>query len=207
MKKSIAIVLGILVTASTVFAGTTKGEKAAFEIDTKASKVHWTGKKVTGEHTGYLSVGNGTVTVSKNAVTGAKVNMDMNSIVCTDLTDAEWNKKFVGHLRSDDFFSVEKYPNSVFEITSVKAASAGEYTVKGKLTIKGITNEISFPAKVSVANGTVKANGTAKIDRTKWDIRYGSGKFFEGLGDKMIYDEFEITFDIVAKSSDELTSK
>lgn len=206
MKKSIAIVLGILVTASTVFAGTTKGEKTAFEIDTKASKVHWTGKKVTGEHTGYLSVGSGTVTVDNNAVTSAKVNMDMNSIVCTDLTDAEWNKKFVGHLRSDDFFSVEKHPTSVFEITSVKT-SGGESTVKGKLTIKGITNEISFPAKVNVANGTVKATGTAKIDRTKWDIKYGSGKFFEGLGDKMIYDEFEISFDIVAKPNVALTSK
>ena len=76
------------------------------------------------------------------------------------------------------------------------------------MTIKGITNEISFPAKVSFANGTVKALGTAKLDRTKWDIRYGSGKFFDGLGDKMIYDEFEITFDIIAKAgSKELTSK
>ena len=207
MKKSIAIVLGVLVTVSTVFAGTTKGEKTAFEIDTKASKVHWTGKKVTGEHTGYLSVGNGQVMVDKTNVTGAKLTMDMNSIVCTDITDDGTNKKFVGHLKSDDFFSVEKNPNANFEITSVKPASNGEYTVKGNLTIKGKTNEISFPAKMSVANGTVKANGTAKIDRTKWDIRYGSGKFFDGLGDKMIYDEFEITFDIVAKSAAALTLK
>jgi hypothetical protein len=79
--------------------------------------------------------------------------------------------------------------------------------VKGNLTIKGKTNEISFPAKMSMANGTVKANGTAKIDRTKWDIRYGSGQFFDGLGDKMIYDEFEITFDIVAKANNGLTLK
>jgi len=207
MKKSIAIVLGVLVTASTVFAGTTKNEKAAFEIDTKASKVLWTGKKVTGEHTGYLSVGNGQVMVDKNNITGAKVNMDMNSIVCTDIEDEGTNKKFVGHLRSDDFFSVDKNPNAIFEITSVKPASGGDYNVKGNLTIKGKTNEISFPAKVTMANGTVKANGTAKIDRTKWDIRYGSGKFFEGLGDKMIYDEFEITFDIVAKANTEVTAK
>lgn len=207
MKKSIAIVLGVLVTASTVLAGTIKEEKNAFEIDTKASKVHWTGKKVTGEHTGYLSLGNGIVTVEKNNVTGAKVNMDMNSIVCTDLTNEEYNKKFVGHLKSDDFFSVEKYPNSTFEITSVKPAANGQYTVKGNLSIKGITNEISFPAKISVDKNVVKANGTAKIDRTKWDIRYGSGKFFDSLGDNMIYDEFEITFELVAKSGNALTSK
>ena len=207
MKKSIAIVLGVLITVSTVFAGTTKSEKTAFEIDTKASKVNWTGKKVTGEHTGYLLLGNGVVTVDKNAVTSDKVNMDMNSIVCTDLTNEEYNKKLIGHLKSDDFFSVEKHPNSTFEITSVKPAGNGQYTVKGNLSIKGITNEISFPAKISVDKNVVKANGTAKIDRTKWDIRYGSGKFFDGLGDKMIYDEFEISFDIVAKANESLTLK
>jgi polyisoprenoid-binding protein YceI len=199
MKKTVGILLGIFVTASAVLAGGTKGEKTAFEIDTKESKVHWNAKKVTGEHSGYVSVGNGTVTVENNLVSGAQVNMDMTSIVCTDLTDAEWNKKLVGHLKSDDFFSVEKNPVANFEITSMKKLNKEDYDVKGKLTIKGITNEITFPAKVSVANGNVQAMGTAKVDRTKWDIRYGSGKFFEGLGDKMIYDEFEITFDIKAK--------
>jgi len=208
MKKSIGIVLGILVITSSVFATNTKKEKTAFEIDTKASKVHWTGKKVTGEHTGYLSVGKGTIMVENNNVVGAQVNIDMNSIVCTDIKDEGTNQKFVGHLRSDDFFSVAKHPNARFEITSMKPVSGGDYNVKGNLTIKGITNEVSFPAKATVSGGIVKANGTAKIDRTKWDIRYGSGKFFDGLGDKMIYDEFEITFDISAKEeSKELTSK
>jgi polyisoprenoid-binding protein YceI len=208
MKKSIGIILGIMVITSSVFATSTKNEKSAFEIDTKASKVHWTGKKVTGEHTGYLSVGKGTVMVEKNSVIGAQVNIDMTSIVCTDIKDAGTNQKFVGHLKSDDFFSIEKHPNVKFEITSMKPGNAGEYTVNGKLTIKGITNNVNFPAKVSVNNGLVKAVGTAKLDRTKWDIRYGSGKFFEGLGDKMIYDEFEVTFDIAAKATgSELTAK
>jgi len=162
MKKLVGITLGILVIASTVFATNTKKEKAAFEIDTKASKVLWTGKKVTGEHTGYVSVGNGQVMVEKNNVTGAKVNMDMNSIVCTDLTDAEWNKKLVGHLKSDDFFSVEKNPNANFEITSVKPASNGEYTIKGNLTIKGINNDISFPAKT--VDAVTRTPNTIAID-------------------------------------------
>jgi polyisoprenoid-binding protein YceI len=209
MKKSIGIILGVLVITSSVFASNAKSEKATFEIDTKASKVHWNGKKVTGEHTGYLSVGKGSVMVENNSVVGAKVSIDMNSIVCTDIKDEGTNQKFVGHLKSDDFFSVEKHPKVNFEITSMKPGStAGEYNVNGKLTIKGITNDISFPAKVSVNNGLVKAVGTAKLDRTKWDIRYGSGKFFQGLGDKMIYDEFEVTFDIAAKSSgSELSAK
>jgi polyisoprenoid-binding protein YceI len=207
MKKSIGIVLGILVITSSVFASNTKGEKSTFEIDTKASKVHWTGKKVTGEHTGYLSVGAGTVNVENNNVVGAQLNMDLNSIVCTDIKDAGTNQKFVGHLKSDDFFSVENHPVAKFEITSMKpGTSSGEYNVKGNMTIKGKTHEISFPAKVSLNNGLVKAVGTAKLDRTKWDIKYGSGKFFEGLGDKMIYDEFEVTFDIAAKADNSSAS-
>lgn len=208
MKKSIGIVFGILVITSSVFATNTKKENTAFEIDTKASKVQWTGKKVTGEHTGYLSVGKGTLMVKNSNVVGAQVNIDMNSIVCTDIKDEGTNQKFVGHLRSDDFFSVDKHKNAGFEITSMKQVSNGNFNVNGKLTIKGITNEISFPAKVNLANGLVKASGTAKLDRTKWDIRYGSGKFFEGLGDKMIYDEFEITFDLTARESGkELSAK
>jgi polyisoprenoid-binding protein YceI len=209
MKKLVGITLGILVITSSVFASNTKNEKAAFEIDTKESKVLWTAKKVTGEHTGYLSVGKGSVMVENSKVVGSQLSMDMNSIVCTDIKDEGTNQKFVGHLRSDDFFSVGKHPVANFEITSIKSASTnGEYQVIGKMTIKGITNEISFPAKVSLTNGLVKAVGTAKLDRTKWDIRYGSGKFFEGLGDKMIYDEFEITFDITAKAgSKELSAK
>lgn len=201
MKKSIGIVLGILVSASTVFATNTKDEKVAFEIDTKASKVYWTGKKVTGEHTGYLSIGDGTVHVKNNAVVGANINMDLNSIVCTDLENETYNQKLVGHLKSEDFFSVEKFPMANFSITSIKKNSNGENNVVGDLTIKGITHEISFPAKIGMENRTVTAEGTAKLDRTKWNIQYGSGKFFEGLGDKMIYDEFEITFDISAKAN------
>jgi len=147
MKKLVGITLGILVTASTVFATKTKIEKTAFEVDTKASNVTWNAKKVTGEHTGNVSLGSGKVWVENNAVVGANVIMNMNTISCTDVTDAEWNKKLVGHLKSDDFFSVEKFPNAGFEITSLKKGSNGEYTVNGKLSIKGITNEISFPAK------------------------------------------------------------
>ncbi len=209
MKKSIGLLTAVLITASTVFAADTKGEKSAFEIDTKASKVYWTGKKVTGEHTGYVAIDKGKVWVEKSNVVGAEVNMDLNSIVCTDLTDEAWNKKLVGHLKSDDFFSVEKYPTAKFEITSMtKENKTGEYNVKGNLTMKGTTHEINFPAKVAIKNGNVSANGTATIDRTKWNIQYSSGKFFEGLGDKMIYDEFEITFDIKTKSNkSELTLK
>jgi len=197
MKKLGGLVLGIILSATIVVANNGKGEKVAFEVDTNSSKVYWTGSKITGSyHTGYLSIENGTVTVENNKVTGGTVNMDLNSIVCTDLENEDSNKKLVGHLKSDDFFSVEKYPEAQFEIVNIKAANGNKYEVQGNLTMKGATHEITFPANISVVDGKVTADGTASIDRTKWDIKYGSGSFFKGLGDNMIKDEFEIRFEL-----------
>jgi polyisoprenoid-binding protein YceI len=89
----------------------------------------------------------------------------------------------------------------VFEATGFKSgAGENQYIVTGKLTIKGITNKISFPATVNINNGGLTANGTAKIDRAQYDIKYNSGSFFKDLGDKMIYDDFEIEFDLVANA-------
>ncbi len=200
MKKLTGI-LAAIVFAVSAHASNGDSEKTLYEVDTKASKVYWTGKKVSGEHTGYLSIGNGNIHVKGNEVVSAEINMDLNTIECTDLS-GEWKDKLIGHLKSEDFFSAEKYPNAIFKIKSVK----GEKVV-GDLTIKGITHEISFPADVSVANGKVIANGTASIDRTKWDIKYGSGKFFSDLGDKMISDEFEIKFELTAISDGALSAK
>jgi polyisoprenoid-binding protein YceI len=196
MRKLVGVFAAIVI-AFTAFANEGNGEKTAFTVDTKASKVYWTGKKVSGEHTGYLSIGSGTVYVEGDKVVSANIEMEMNTIEVTDLT-GEWKDKLVGHLKSDDFFSVEKHPKASFKITSVKSAGS-EQQIDGDLTIKGITHKISFPAKVSVHDGGVKAEGTASIDRTKWNIKYGSGQFFSDLGDRMISDEFEIRFELTAK--------
>ncbi len=204
--KKLSLMLVVMIFASSVFAIKNESKKSSFEIDTKESKVYWTGKKVSGEHTGYLSIGSGSVMVEGGNVVGGNINMDLNSIVCTDLT-GEWNDKLVGHLKSEDFFSVEKYPNANFEISSIKAADNGNYQVTGNLSMKSITHEISFPANVSLKDGKVDAKGTASIDRTKWDIKYGSGKFFQGLSDKMIKDEFDITFELKTKTVGALTVK
>lgn len=199
MKKLTGIIAAVFF-AITAIAANGEGEKVAFEIDTKASKVYWTGKKVSGEHTGHLLIGNGTMHLENDKLVTANVKVDMTSIVCTDL-EGEWSDKLVAHLKNDDFFSVDKFPESVFAIKSVKNGN-----VVGDLTIKGITHEVSFPAEVSVNGNTVTASGTASIDRTKYDIRYGSGKFFSDLGDKMISDEFEIKFDLKANASTALSA-
>jgi polyisoprenoid-binding protein YceI len=210
MKQISIVILGIFVFSTSVSAGNTKNSATVFNVETKQSKVLWTGKKVTGEHTGTLNLATGEVMVEGNTVINAQVKMDMNSIVCTDITNADVNQKLVGHLKSDDFFSVDKFPQALFSATTFKPNPAGSdgnnYLVSGKLTIKGITRDISFPAKVEINNGQLKANGKAKIDRTQYDIKYGSGSFFKGLGDNLIYNDFEIEFDLVA-SAVGLTSK
>lgn len=177
----------------------------AYNVDAAQSNMAWHGKKVTGEHNGTIKIANGTVLVDKNKIVGGTVDIDMNSIVDLDIKDAEYNGKLIGHLKSDDFFSVEKHPKATFKITNVtpiKGAKAGSanYNVAGDLTIKGITKPITFPAQVAVTGNTVTAKSDAVVlDRTKWDIRYGSKSFFANIGDKAINDDFTVQFNLVAK--------
>jgi polyisoprenoid-binding protein YceI len=183
--------------------GDTKGSQV-LKVDTSSSSVDWLGKKVTGEHNGTIRIAKGELNVDKGSVVGGSFEIDMNTIVNRDLQDEEWNAKLVKHLKSEDFFSADKFPYSKFEITKVEPlndASKPNFnsTVNGNLTIKGIAKGISFPASIKFENGVVNSFADFDIDRTEWDIKYGSGKFFENLGDKMINDKFNIKFKIVAK--------
>ncbi len=174
----------------------------AYKVDVAKSDAKWHAKKVTGEHMGNISLKGGQMDVQGNKVVGGTFTFDMNSITCTDLTDAGYNQKLIGHLKSDDFFSVEKNPTATFKITNIKpAAGKDNATVTGDLTIKGITKAISFPAVISVKNGVATAKADVTVDRSKFDIRYGSKSFFDNLGDKAIYDEFVVSIDVTAKQS------
>ncbi len=180
-------------------------DPAEFKVDTSSSTLKWLGKKVTGQHNGTIQIKRGQLKVIKNAIVNGDFAVDMTSIKVEDLKDPEYNTKLVNHLKSDDFFSVAKHQEATFAITEVKArakAKQGEPThdVTGQLTIKGITHPITFPATIEVKNGQVTARAKFKVDRTKYEVRYGSGKFFENLGDKMIYDDFELELDLSAKS-------
>jgi polyisoprenoid-binding protein YceI len=124
--------------------------------------------------------------------------MDMVNLTVEDLTDAKSKGNLTGHLKSDDFFSVEKFNTSSFKITEAKSSNGTDYTISGNLTIKGITQKISFPAKVSVAGKKVTATGQITFDRTKFDIKFRSGSYFENLADKMIYDEVKLDVKLVA---------
>lgn len=184
-----------------------KPKKAvSLKADTQKSVVKWLAKKVTGQHNGTIKLSSGTLDVDNGKLQGGSFDIDMTTIVCEDLTDAEYNAKLIGHLKSDDFFSVEKHPKASFKITKVApiaGAAAGQpnYNLTGDLTVKGIKQSVTFPAAVTINGNQAEAKAAFKLDRTKWDVKYGSANFFQGLGDKAIYDDFEIDLNLVANST------
>lgn len=171
----------------------------SYRVDTAASNIVWTGYKVTGKHTGNVAVKNGNLQYDNGVLTGGSFDIDMNSITCTDLS-GEYADKLVGHLKSEDFFGAAAYPTAKFVITrAIPQDSKGNYKIIGNLTIKKTTKEIKFPATVTANGSTVTATGKITVDRSDFDVRYGSGSFFDGLGDKTIYDEFDLQVNLVAK--------
>jgi polyisoprenoid-binding protein YceI len=169
-----------------------------YKVDTEKSKIEWTGKKVTGQHTGTIKLASGAVTANGKVPTGGSFVIDMNSIDNTDLS-GDGKSKLIGHLKADDFFGVEKYPTAQFQATKITAAGAGKINVTGNLTVKGKTSVITFPATYTVTNNTLNVTAlNVKVDRTKHDIRYGSKSFFASIGDKAIDDEFLLNINLVA---------
>jgi len=202
MKKNLLLLLLLPVLAAIAVPAGIKMHIDTYKVDLTTSKIQWFATKVTGKHQGTINMSSGEFT-SNHGQLGGKFVIDMNTIEVTDLT-GEYKGKLENHLKSEDFFSSTKFPTSNFEITSVTpiagaAAGTPNFTVNGKLTIKGITNDISFPASVKFEGDQLMASGEAKVDRTKYDIRYGSKTFFADIGDKAIHDEFTLKVDVVAK--------
>lgn len=172
---------------------------ATYKLDSSKSKVMWSGSKVVGgAHDGTLDVAGGTITFEKGAFKSASVDVDMKTIKNNDIKNPEFNKKLVDHLNSDDFFSVSKFPTSKFVMSKAQKVKGDTYRIWGKMTIKGITKDVDFVGKFNESGKSLKGSGEIKLDRTDFNVRYGSGKFFENLGDKMISDEIVLKFDIHA---------
>lgn len=165
------------------------------EINTQKSYIDWVGKKVLGQHNGRVKVKSGNI-ISKNGILGGgSFIIDMSSITCTDIADEKYNAKLIGHLNSEDFFNVDEFQTAELKITKVLKVTGKEnsYNLSAVLTIKGISNTITFPAIFKSTGKGFEGNATITIDRTLWDIKYGSSNFFEGLGDKAIKNEIELT--------------
>lgn len=187
-----------------------------FTIDTTASSVTWIGAKMTGRHNGLLNIASGKLNMRNDLLTDGIMIFDISSIRSADKSiDEGSNKKLTTHLRSEDFFDIERFPTARFELTGIApfdstsqkpeppTASYSELRIKnpthritGNLTMKGQTKSISFPARVTIQDNLLRAKANFNLDRTKWGLVYRSDN---SLGDKTIYAEVNIGLDIVAK--------
>ena len=154
----------------------------------------WVAKKVGSQHNGSLN-GFGKIKMENNLVEAGQFELDMTSIKVLDINDPESNQKLTNHLKSDDFFASAKYPTSVLTVESSSEDQNGTYVFDGKLTIKGITKPTEGVYNVIKRNGSDYVTGALNFDRTAYDIRFRSGKFFEELGDKLIYDDVLVGFE------------
>lgn len=176
--------LAAVILAVSFFSFTVLKEK---QVNIEESSIAWTGKKVTGQHNGTISLESGVLKFDGNTLTGGNFVIDMTSITVTDL-EGKGKASLEGHLKSDDFFGVEKHNKATYTITDANKTNGNTYNVTGDLTLKNITNPISFTMTVDGNTATAKI----VVDRSKFDVRYGSPSFFNDLKDKAIYDDFEL---------------
>ncbi|GHC60428.1 YceI family protein [Ulvibacter litoralis] len=187
MKTTIKTLLVLAVVFGTAAFTTSTIERK----EVKEGTITWKGKKILGSHTGTIDLKSGYLEMDGDALTGGEFIVDMTTIVCTDL-EGDTKGKLEGHLKSDDFFGVENHP--IATLTIKKATKSGNtYAVTGDLMIKGVTESIDFDLEM----GDSGASTSVKVDRTKYGIKYGSGDFFDSLGDNAISNKFEL--DVVLK--------
>jgi len=190
--KSVKVIIATLALGLITFAGVAAPK--VVNVNKSASSIAWLAKKVTGEHNGTVGISAGALNVNGNKLIGGNFTIDLKTIKALDITDPGYNQKFIGHITSGDFFEIEKFPTASFVITKV----AGNQ-VTGNLTVKGITKSITFPAEIAIKGGKVTAKANITIDRTDFNIKYGSKKFFDSIGDKAIYDDFALTVSLVSE--------
>ena len=195
MKKTLILLVAFAALSSFSSLPT---EVEEYKLSVEESEITWKAHKVTGSHEGTVNLVEGSLSFEDGVLAGGNFVVDMTSIANTDL-EGEWKAKLEGHLKSEDFFGVEQHPKAAFTITKVAhKGTEGDYKVTGDLTIKGHTKEIKFYVHTDTEEGKVVTTADITIDRTDFDVRYGSGSFFDNLGDKTIYDEFELSVKLVS---------
>jgi len=173
------------------------GDEKTYSVDLESSRLKWTATQVTKSHWGYISMKEGNIIIDGKNIISGEFQVDMTSIVVRDMDESPWRTKLENHLKSSDFFNVEKFPISQLTITKVSFNQVA-FNVMGDITIRGITHPVEFPAIIQFSDSEPRATGQIKIDRTLFDVNFRSGKFFTDLGDKMIYDDFTIDFELKA---------
>jgi polyisoprenoid-binding protein YceI len=194
----------LLLSSFLSFAGGETDEPSRYPVDVTTSSVTWVGTKVTGSHNGDIQINNGMLTIEDGMISAATVIIDMGTINTLDLQAGGGKESLDGHLMSDDFFGVEQFPTAQFELTQLNPLRGGEnganFSAQGKVTIKGRSENVSFPVTVEMSSEGARISGDITLDRSKFDVQFRSQSFFDAkaLGDKLIYDEFTIGFELVA---------
>ena len=172
-------------------------------INVDSSVIKWTGRKVTGEHSGTLNLSDGFVIWNGKSITGGKITFDMTSIKNTDIESPEWKQKLEDHLKAEDFFHTDSFPHVILEIkrqtTIIEENKTIREGVLADLTIRDMTHEIKFPFILTQSKNILTGEGSVDIDRTLYNIQYKSGKFFDDLGNHLIYDDFTVQFRVQTK--------
>lgn len=172
-----------------------------FNIDIDSSSIFWIGKKIYKSHNGTLNFHSGNVQIKDNIIVGGNFQVDMNSIICNDIKKENPNKGLVNHLKNEDFFDVKNHPYSFLKIINSEKKSENEYLFLAELTIKNIVQPITFNGYINLKNNKYHFKTNLSFDRTLWNIKYGSGKFFQELGDRAILDEIELEIVILTESN------
>ncbi len=179
--------------------------EGGYAIDTEQSEIRWTGRNLTGSHTGTLKLLSGTIEVENGRATRGVFVVDMHSISDKSVEDSEMRRLLQSHLASDDFFDVQRFPTAEFRLTRIApmeraAAGSPNSEVSGELVMKGVCREISFRAVTApMPDGRLAAEAHFDIDRTQWNVLYGSGKFYEKLGKHLVHDDVTVELKIIAR--------
>jgi rhodanese-related sulfurtransferase len=175
------------------------------EIDAAKSSLLWTGRNINGAHHGAIAVASGWLDVTEDKSASGEITLDMESISNSDLADPTLNRILIAHLKSDDFFDTKNFPTALFQLRHVTfnpQAKPGciNADIGGALTLKGITDNLAFPALIEVTpNGAFAAEAHFDIDRTRWNVLYGSGKFYEKLGQNLVHDIISLSLRVVTR--------
>lgn len=174
-------------------------------VDAASSAVEWVGKRLAYSHNGTFAISNGSLAVDNGKITAGSFTIDINSVVCLDIQDPTDNAKFVGHLKSDDFFNVEQFPTAKFEIIQVMEAPENpDYThnIEGNLTIRDVTRKIYMPVNITMTENGLTAAGNVVINRTEWNVMWGSANIVDWTKDKIVSNDVEIKVKLAANAAE-----
>jgi len=187
MKKTIALFVSVFMITNVI-------AQVRMNADIEKTTLRWLGERVIGQEAGTIRLNDGWLEWRDNKIVSGEFTIDM-----TTIKDSKANAKLEGHLKSDDFFGVEKFPTSKLIITGSESFERGYAPVRGNLTIKGITNPIEFKAVMQKKEEGTRFYANVIFDRAKYNVRYGSGTFFDNLGDRTIFDEIKVIVDLLVR--------